>query len=51
MTASAVARLAGMARWEGDTQGRLERAALELFDEQGYDRTTVAQIQTRLTET
>ncbi|MFI5908158.1 TetR/AcrR family transcriptional regulator [Dactylosporangium sp. NPDC051541] len=36
-----------MARWEGDTQGRLERAALELFDEQGYDRTTVAQIAKR----
>ncbi|MFB9447188.1 TetR/AcrR family transcriptional regulator [Dactylosporangium vinaceum] len=36
-----------MARWEGDTQGRLERAALELFQEQGYDRTTVAQIAQR----
>ncbi|WP_433143724.1 TetR/AcrR family transcriptional regulator [Actinomadura nitritigenes] len=36
-----------MARWEGDTRGRLERAALELFDEQGYDRTTVAQIARR----
>ncbi|KAB2362871.1 TetR/AcrR family transcriptional regulator [Actinomadura montaniterrae] len=36
-----------MARWEGNTQGRLERAALDLFDEQGYDRTTVAQIARR----
>jgi AcrR family transcriptional regulator len=33
-----------MARWEGNTRGRLERAALDLFTEQGYDRTTVAQI-------
>ncbi|WP_037915030.1 TetR/AcrR family transcriptional regulator [Actinacidiphila yeochonensis] len=36
-----------MARWEGNTRGRLERAALDLFDEQGYDRTTVAQIAQR----
>jgi AcrR family transcriptional regulator len=36
-----------MARWEGDPEGRLERAALALFDEQGYDRTTVAQIAQR----
>lgn len=36
-----------MARWESDARGRLERAALALFDEQGYDRTTVAQIAQR----
>ncbi|MEV6345448.1 helix-turn-helix domain-containing protein [Actinoplanes sp. NPDC051851] len=36
-----------MARWEGNTRGRLERAALDLFREQGYDRTTVAQIAQR----
>ncbi|MDG3009772.1 TetR family transcriptional regulator [Rhodococcus sp. D2-41] len=36
-----------MARWEGNTRARLERAALELFAEQGYDRTTVAQIAKR----
>lgn len=36
-----------MARWEGNTQDRLERAALDLFTEQGYDRTTVAQIAQR----
>jgi AcrR family transcriptional regulator len=36
-----------MARWEGNTRGRLERAALDLFTEQGYDRTTVAQITKR----
>ena len=36
-----------MARWEGNTKGRLEQAALTLFEEQGYDRTTVAQIAER----
>ena len=36
-----------MARWEGNARGRLERAALDLFTEQGYDRTTVAQIARR----
>jgi len=33
-----------MARWEPDARGRLEKAALELFQEQGYARTTVADI-------
>lgn len=36
--------LAGMPRWESDAQGRLERAALELFETQGFERTSVAQI-------
>jgi AcrR family transcriptional regulator len=36
-----------MARWEGNPIGRLEQAALALFLEQGYDRTTVAQIAKR----
>jgi AcrR family transcriptional regulator len=36
-----------VARWEGNTRGRLERAALDLFVQQGYDRTTIAQIARR----
>jgi|SRR4051812_13369052 AcrR family transcriptional regulator len=36
--------LAGMPRWESDAQGRLQRAALELFETQGFERTSVAQI-------
>src|SRR5262249_43255189 len=30
-----------MARWEPDARGRLENAAMELFEERGYARTTV----------
>lgn len=33
-----------MGRWEPDARGRLERAALELYLENGYDQTTVAEI-------
>jgi AcrR family transcriptional regulator len=36
-----------MPRWEPDAQERLVGAALELFVEQGYDETTVAQIAER----
>jgi len=36
-----------MARWKPDARGRLTVAALELFTEQGYDETTVAQIAER----
>jgi AcrR family transcriptional regulator len=36
-----------VARWEPDARGRLQQAALELFAEHGYDRTTVEDIATR----
>ena len=36
-----------MARWEPDARQRLVAAALDLFTEQGYDSTTVAQIADR----
>ena len=36
-----------MARWRPDTRERFVAAALELFSEQGYDETTVAQIAER----
>jgi AcrR family transcriptional regulator len=36
-----------MPRWEPDGRDRLIRAALDLFAEQGYDSTTVAQIAER----
>ena len=36
-----------MGRWEPDARGRLERAALDLYVEHGYDNTTVAEIAER----
>jgi len=36
-----------MGRWEPDAAGRLRAAALELFEEIGYDQTTVAAIAER----
>lgn len=41
-----------MSRWEPDTRDRLERAALELYSEYGFEQTTVAEIakQAGLTE-
>jgi AcrR family transcriptional regulator len=36
-----------MSRWKPDAQGRLMKAAITLFDEQGYDATTVAEIAER----
>src|SRR5690242_7431257 len=36
-----------MARWEPDARGRLEKAAMELFEERGYASTTVSDIAAR----
>jgi AcrR family transcriptional regulator len=36
-----------MSRWEPGARGRLEKAALELFVEDGYEQTTVAEIAAR----
>lgn len=36
-----------MGRWEPDARGRLERAAMELFIERGYEQTTVTEIAAR----
>ncbi len=36
-----------MARWEPDARGRLEKAAMELFQERGYTNTTVSDIAER----
>ena len=36
-----------MVRWEPDSRGRLEQAALALYGERGFDQTTVAEIAKR----
>lgn len=36
-----------MGRWEPNARGRLEKAALELYAERGFDATTVAEIAAR----
>ena len=36
-----------MARWEPDSRGRLEQAALTLYGERGFENTTVAEIAAR----
>jgi AcrR family transcriptional regulator len=39
--------MGGMVRWEPNARGRLERAAMELYVERGYEQTTVAEIAKR----
>ena len=36
-----------MGRWQPDSRGRLEQAALDLYGERGFDNTTVAEIAER----
>ena len=36
-----------MGRWEPDARGRLAKAAMTLYAEQGFDQTTVAEIAER----
>jgi AcrR family transcriptional regulator len=40
-------RLGGMGRWEPNARGRLERAAVELWTERGFEQTTAAEIAER----
>src|ERR1700709_136688 len=49
MSASAITSdtIGTMGRWQPDARGRLEQAAMELFEERGYARTTVEDIAAR----
>jgi AcrR family transcriptional regulator len=47
MSVTVVAYDRGMGRWEPNARGRLERAALELYLERGFEQTTVAEIARR----
>ncbi len=40
-------RIDGVGRWEGDASGRLRAAAMQLYAEQGFEQTTVAEIAQR----
>src|ERR1700724_1203764 len=47
MSAAVINYDRGMSRWEPDSRGRLEQAALALYGERGFDNTTVADIAVR----
>lgn len=44
MSATAITTLLHMGRWESDARGRMIRAAMELFAERGFERTTAGDI-------
>jgi AcrR family transcriptional regulator len=47
MTVAVITYDHGMGRWEPNARGRLERAAMELYGERGFEQTTVAEIAAR----
>jgi AcrR family transcriptional regulator len=42
-----ITKVGRVGRWEPDSRGRLQEAALELYAERGFDQTTAAQIAAR----
>jgi AcrR family transcriptional regulator len=47
MSATVITYHLSVVRWEPDARGRLERAAMELYLERGFEQTTVTQIAER----
>jgi len=47
MSVTVIAYHRAMGRWEPDARGRLAKAAMTLYAEQGFDQTTVAEIAAR----
>ncbi len=47
MSVTVTGKMAPMGRWEPDSRGRLQEAALALYSERGFDLTTAAQIAER----
>jgi AcrR family transcriptional regulator len=47
MSVTVNTRIRVMGRWEPDSRGRLQEAALALYSERGFDQTTAAQIADR----
>ena len=47
MSAAVITYHRAMGRWEPDARGRLAKAAMALYAEQGFDQTTVAEIAAR----
>ena len=47
MSVAAIKYDSGVSRWEPNARGRLERAAMDLYVERGFEQTTVAEIASR----